>query len=242
VGAVKPAAASPARLGVLASGSGTNLQSILDACADGRLPARVAVVISNVPGARCLERARGAGVPAVLIPHEGQPSREAFDAALVAELRARGAEWVCLAGFMRVLTRVFLSAFSDRVVNVHPALLPAFPGMHGVRQALAAGVRISGCTVHLVDDGTDTGPILVQAAVPVHDGDTEQSLHARIQPAEHEAYVLALRLLLAGRVEVVDQGGRRRARLRDAGPSDRAAAGVLPSPAWPALASAGCAG
>jgi phosphoribosylglycinamide formyltransferase-1 len=199
---------------VLASGSGSNLQALLDACAAGRLAAKVALVVSNVPGARCLERARAAGVPALLLPHKAFPTREAFDGALVAALREHGVELVCLAGFLRVVTRVLLSAFPDRVVNIHPALLPSFPGLHAERQALAAGVRIAGCTVHLVDEGTDTGPILLQAAVPVLDGDTEETLHARIQPMEHAAYVQAVGLLASGAFEVVEEGGRRRARLR----------------------------
>jgi phosphoribosylglycinamide formyltransferase-1 len=239
-GAGQPVGAAPrSRLGVLASGSGSNLQALLDACASGRLAASVAVVICNVPGARCLDRARLAGVPAVVLPHKPFPSREAFDAALVAALREHGVDTVCLAGFMRVVTPVLLSAFPDRVVNVHPALLPSFPGMHGLRQALAAGVRITGCSVHLVDEGTDTGPILVQAAVPVLEGDTEETLHARVQPLEHQAYLRAVGLLIAGRFELVVEGGRRRARLRggDAGPL----ALGLPAgtPAGPAPGAAG---
>ena len=193
---------APLQLGVLASGSGSNLQSILDACGERRIPAQVAAVICNVPGAKALDRAREAGAPAVLLPHQPFARREEYDARLVEELRARGVQLVCLAGFMRVLTPVFLSAFPQRVLNIHPSLLPAFPGMHAVRQALQAGVRVSGCTVHIVDEGTDTGPILIQAAVPVQEGDTEETLAARILAQEHRIYPRAIQLVAEGRVEV----------------------------------------
>ena len=210
-------AGRPARLGVLASGSGSNLQALLDACKSGALDARVALVICNVPGARCLDRAREAGVPALLLPHQGL-QREEYDTKLVAALREHQVDLLCLAGFMRLITAVLLRAFPDRVLNIHPALLPSFPGMHGARQALAAGVRVAGCTVHFVDEGTDTGPILVQAAVPVLPGDTEETLQARIHAQEHQAYVRAVQLVLAGAVELVDEGGKeggkRRAQLR----------------------------
>jgi phosphoribosylglycinamide formyltransferase-1 len=190
------------RLGVLASGSGSNLQSILDACEQGRVEARVAAVICNVPGARALERARASNVPAILLPHAGFARREEYDARLVEELRAHDVSLVCLAGFLRIITPVMLRAFPDRILNIHPALLPAFPGMHAVRQALAAGVRVSGCTVHIVDEGTDTGPIVVQAAVPVLDGDTEETLAARILVQEHRAYPRAISLFASGRATV----------------------------------------
>jgi phosphoribosylglycinamide formyltransferase 1 len=190
------------RLGVLASGSGSNLQAILDACERGRIEARVAAVICNVEGARALERARAANVPALLLRHAGYARREEYDAALVDELRGRDVNLVCLAGFMRILTPVMLRAFPERILNIHPALLPAFPGMHAVRQALAAGVRVSGCTVHVVDEGTDTGPIVVQAAVPVLDGDTEETLAARILVQEHRAYPRAISLFASGRATV----------------------------------------
>ena len=168
------------RLGVLASGSGSNLQAILDACAQGRIAAKVSAMICNVPGARALERAKAANVPAILLPHGAHPLREEYDARLVEELRRHDVNLVCLAGFMRIVTPVLLRAFPERVLNIHPSLLPAFPGMHAVRQALAAGVRISGCTVHLVDEGTDSGPIVVQAAVPVlEEGGRRQSMMVR---------------------------------------------------------------
>ncbi|MFL5250971.1 MAG: phosphoribosylglycinamide formyltransferase [Myxococcales bacterium] len=190
------------RLGVLASGSGSNLQSILDACEQGRIEARVAAVICNVAGARALERARASNVPAILLPHAGFARREEYDAHLVEELRAHDVSLVCLAGFLRIITPVMLRAFPDRILNIHPALLPAFPGMHAVRQALAAGVRVSGCTVHIVDEGTDTGPIVVQAAVPVLDGDTEETLATRILVQEHRAYPRAISLFASGRATV----------------------------------------
>ena len=192
--------ARPLRLGVLASGTGSNLQAILDACARRAIPAEVAVAICNVPGARALQRAAEARVPVVLLPHREHARREEYDARLVAELRSRGVELVCLAGFMRIVTPVLLSAFPQRVLNIHPSLLPAFPGMHGVRQALLAGVRVSGCTVHFVDEGTDSGPIIIQAAVPVVEGDDEDSLAARILAQEHRIYPRAIQLVAEGRI------------------------------------------
>jgi phosphoribosylglycinamide formyltransferase-1 len=190
------------RVGVLASGSGSNLQAILDACAAGRVGAEVAVVICNLPGAKALERARDAGVPAVTLPHRQFASREAYDEELVATLRRHRVDLVCLAGFMRLITPVLLREFQNKILNIHPSLLPAFPGMHAVRQAIAAGVRVAGCTVHVVDEGTDTGPILVQAAVPVLDGDTEETLAARILVQEHRCYPRALALWAQGRVRI----------------------------------------
>jgi phosphoribosylglycinamide formyltransferase 1 len=187
------------RLGVLASGSGSNLQAILDACAQQRIAAKVGAVICNVPGARALDRARAANVPAILLPHGAHPRREDYDGRLVEELRRHDVNLVCLAGFMRIVTPVLLRAFPERVLNIHPSLLPAFPGMHAVRQALAAGVRITGCTVHVVDEGTDTGPIVVQAAVPVLDADSEETLAARILVQEHRAYPRAIDLVATGR-------------------------------------------
>ena len=190
------------RLGVLASGSGSNLQAILDACAAGKIPAQVALAICNVPGAKALQRAQDAGVPSLLLPHKDFPSREAYDGEVVAALREHGVELVCLAGFMRLITPVLLGAFQGSILNIHPSLLPSFPGMHAVRKALEAGVRISGCTVHIVDEGTDTGPILIQAAVPVLDGDTEETLAARILTQEHRCYPRAIALVAQGRVRI----------------------------------------
>jgi phosphoribosylglycinamide formyltransferase-1 len=190
------------RLGVLVSGNGTNLQAILDAARAGRIDADVSVVISNQPGAYALTRAESAGVKAVSLPHRQFPSREAFDAALVEELRRERVDWVVLAGFMRLLTPGFLAAFPQRVINIHPALLPAFPGAHAIRDALAYGVRVTGCTVHLVDEGVDTGPILDQRAVPVEEGDTEETLAERMHRAEHELYVDVLARLARGRLSL----------------------------------------
>ncbi|HTO98515.1 MAG TPA: phosphoribosylglycinamide formyltransferase [Myxococcales bacterium] len=190
------------KIGVLASGSGSNLQAILDGCAAGRIPAQVAAVICNLPGAKALERAREAGVPALLLPHRQFASREDYDRELIATLQRHGVDLVCLAGFMRLITPVLLRAFENKILNIHPSLLPAFPGMHAVRQALEAGVRVSGCTVHVVDEGTDTGPILIQAAVPVLEGDTEDSLAARILKQEHRCYPRALSLWAQGRVRI----------------------------------------
>lgn len=173
------------RIAVLASGSGSNLGALLARANESDACFTVAVVVVNVAGAGAIARAEAAHVPVVVEPHRGFPSRAAFDAALVAHVRAHAVDLVVLAGFMRVLTPTFLDAFPRRVVNVHPALLPAFPGLHGARQALDFGARVAGCTVHLVDAGVDTGPILAQAAVPVLDDDDEEALVARIQREEH---------------------------------------------------------
>jgi phosphoribosylglycinamide formyltransferase-1 len=187
-------------LGVLVSGNGSNLQAILDAIETGKLDARVRLVLSNRADAFALERARRAKLPALSISHKAYDSREAFDAAMTEALRAHGAEWVVLAGFMRILTPEFVSAFRGRVLNIHPALLPAFPGVHAIRQALAHGVKVTGCTVHWVDEGVDSGPIIAQRAVPVLADDSEHSLAERMHLAEHELYVQALADLAAGRV------------------------------------------
>ena len=189
-------------LGVLLSGSGTNLQALIDAIAADRLHARIAVVISNIPDAGGVQRARRHGLTVVTLPHGDAPTRAAYDARLVDVLRAHGVELVVLAGFMRLVTPVLLAAYPLRVVNVHPALLPAFPGLHAERQALAHGARITGVTVHFVDEETDHGPILVQAAVPILPDDTEERLHARIQRQEHRLYPFAIQLLAEGRVRV----------------------------------------
>jgi len=190
------------RIGVLASGSGSNLQAILDACASGAIPAQVAVVVCNVAGAKALQRAEAAGVPAILLAHGQSSSRDAYDAELAALLRRHRVELVCLAGFMRLITPVLLSAFQNKILNIHPSLLPAYPGLHAVRKTLQAGARVSGCTVHIVDEGTDTGPIVIQAAVPVLEGDTEQALAARILAQEHRCYPRAISLWAQGRVRV----------------------------------------
>jgi phosphoribosylglycinamide formyltransferase 1 len=202
-------------LGVLVSGSGTNLQAILDAIRERTLDARLAVVVSNVPEAKALDRARAANVETVVVDHRGFADRAAFDAAVVEVLRARGVELVVLAGFMRLLTPALLDAFPMRIVNVHPALLPAFPGIHGQRQALEYGVRVAGCTVHFVDRGTDTGPIIAQATVPVLDDDDEATLTARILVKEHELLPRVLQWVADGRVSVeATKSGRPRVRVR----------------------------
>lgn len=182
-------------VGVLVSGRGSNLQALLDACAEPGFPARIGLVISNIPGVYALERAEKAGVPTLVIPHKSFPSREAFDAAMDAALRAAGVEIVCLAGFMRLLTAGFVDGWRGRMINIHPSLLPAFKGLHTHRRALEAGVARHGCTVHLVTAELDDGPILVQAEVPVLPGDDEDSLAARVLEQEHKAYPQALRLL-----------------------------------------------
>ncbi len=194
--------ATPLGLGVLASGRGSNLQAILDACARPGFPARVVVVISDRERAQALERARAAGVEARFINPKDFADREAFDLALVREFTARQVGLVCSAGFMRILSPVFVRAFAGRVVGVHPALLPAFPGLHAQRQALAYGVRVAGATVHFVDDGVDTGPIILQASVPVHPDDTEETLSARILLEEHRLYPEAIRLFAEGRLTI----------------------------------------
>jgi phosphoribosylglycinamide formyltransferase-1 len=205
-------------LGVLVSGSGTNLQAILDAIALRTLDARVAVVVSNVRHVEAIERAQRAGVEAVVIEHTAFADRRAFDARVVDTLRARGAEWVVLAGFMRIVTDVLLDAFPMRIINVHPALLPSFPGVHAPRQALAYGVRIAGCTVHFVDSGTDTGPIVAQAAVHVHDDDDEERLRNRILVEEHALLPRVLQWIATGRVVIdppTSSGGRSRVLVLD---------------------------
>jgi len=204
-------------LGVLVSGSGTNLQAILDAIAARTLDARVAVVVSNVERAPALERARKAGIEAIVVDHAQFIDRRPFDETVVRILRERGVEAVVLAGFMRLLTNVLLEAFPTRVINVHPALLPAFPGVHAQRQALAYGVRVAGCTVHFVDAGTDTGPIIAQAAVPVQEDDDEAKLGERILAKEHELLPRVLQWIAEGRVSVEPPsapGGRARVRVR----------------------------
>jgi phosphoribosylglycinamide formyltransferase-1 len=205
------------RVGVLVSGSGSNLQAILDATARGVLDARIEVVISNVASARALERAKAANVPTLAIDHKTFAKREEFDAALVKELRARGVEWVVLAGFMRVVTPVLLDAYPRRVINIHPSLLPAFPGVRSQKQALDYGVRVAGCTVHFVDAGTDTGPIIAQATVPVMDDDTEETLRDRILEREHAILPEVLQWIAQGRVEVREDGPRPRVFVRRAG-------------------------
>ena len=190
------------RLGVLASGGGTNLQAIIDRCQDGNFPAEIAVVIANNPGAGALDRSRQAGIPTRCINHRDFAGREEFDTALVAALQESGVELVVLAGFMRIITSVLLAAFPLKIINIHPALLPAFPGLHVQQQAIDYGARFSGCTVHFVDGGVDTGPIIIQAVVPILPGDTADTLAGRILIQEHQIYPRAIQLLAEGRVRV----------------------------------------
>lgn len=188
----------PAVLGVLISGRGSNLQALIDAIRAGRLDARIAVVISNRPGVAGLERARTAGIETLVMPHEQASSRDEYDRELVTALEARGVTLVCLAGFMRVLGADFCAAFPNAVLNIHPSLLPSFPGTHPQRQALRHGVKVSGATVHLVTPELDAGPIVVQECVPVRDDDTEESLAVRILEVEHRLYPAAVARLVAG--------------------------------------------
>jgi phosphoribosylglycinamide formyltransferase-1 len=205
--------ATPLVLGVLASGRGSNLQAILDAIEGGRCPARVAVVVSDRAGARALDRARAAGVKAVHLDPHACPDRAAFDRAVATVLDEHAVELVCLAGYMRLLSPEFIATFRGRILNVHPALLPAFPGLHAQRQALEYGAKVAGATVHFVDEGVDTGVIVLQAAVPVLDTDTEETLAARILVQEHRLYPEAIRLYAEGRLELVG----RRIRIKDRG-------------------------
>jgi phosphoribosylglycinamide formyltransferase-1 len=194
------------KLGVLVSGNGTNLQAIIDAIESGDLSARVACVISNKGEAFALERARKHGIPAIHLPYKGFDNREAYDAALVKILQEHEVELVILAGFMRILTPVIIDAFPNRIMNIHPALLPAFPGLDAQKQALDYGVKVSGCTVHFVDPGCDTGPIIIQATVPIENNDTETTLSERIHKEEHRIYPKAIQLFAEGRLSVA---GRR---------------------------------
>jgi phosphoribosylglycinamide formyltransferase 1 len=189
------------KLGVLVSGRGSNLQALIDAARRGELGGEIAVVVSNVETALGLERARQAGIPAVFRDHRGK-RREAYDAEIVEILSAHQVDLVCLAGFMRLLSPVFVRAFPGRIVNIHPALLPAFPGLDAQRQAWEHGAKVTGATVHLVDEGLDSGPIVAQEAVSVLPGDTPDTLAARILEAEHRLYPRAVRLLLESRCRV----------------------------------------
>jgi phosphoribosylglycinamide formyltransferase 1 len=190
------------KLGVLISGRGSNLRSLIAACAAPDFPAEIALVISNIADAAGLAFAEQAGIRTVTISHKAFPNRPAFDAAVETELVAAGVELICLAGFMRILGPEILTRWRDKVINIHPSLLPAFRGLHVHEQALAAGVKISGCTVHIVRPAVDDGPILVQAAVPVAADDTPETLAARVLAAEHRIYPLAVRLIAEKRVRI----------------------------------------
>jgi phosphoribosylglycinamide formyltransferase-1 len=192
-------------LGVLVSGSGSNLQAIIDNIEAGRVDAKIKIVISNVPGVYALERAKKHGIPSRVLAHKGL-KREEYDQKLVEALRTSEVELVVLAGFMRIITPVILRVFPLRVINIHPALLPAFPGIHVWQTQIDYGVKFAGCTVHFVNEGTDTGPIIIQAVVPVYDEDTADTLNARILKQEHKIYSQAIQMYAEGRLEV--QGHR----------------------------------
>lgn len=189
------------RLAILLSGRGSNFEAIADSIRQGRLPASIEVVVSNLASAPGLEKARRRGLTTLVIPSRGVP-REDYDRSLVYELRRHRVDLVCLAGFMRILSPLFVRSFRNRILNIHPSLLPAFPGLHPQRQALEYGVRFSGCTVHLVDEGVDSGPILLQATVPVLESDNEESLAARILAEEHRLYPQAIGMLVRGEVRL----------------------------------------
>ncbi|SFQ97225.1 phosphoribosylglycinamide formyltransferase [Desulfoscipio geothermicus] len=189
-------------LGVLASGRGSNLQSIMDACAAGQIPARVAVVISDKKDAYALERARCAGIPAVHVDLSNFTCKAEYEKEIVNILQKHGVDLVCLAGYMRLVGYTLLAAYPNRVMNIHPALLPAFPGLHAQEQAWRYGVKYSGCTVHFVDEGMDTGPVIMQAVVPVYDDDTADTLADRILEQEHRIYPEAIKLYCLNRLEI----------------------------------------
>ncbi len=188
----KFATQAPLKLGIMASGSGSNFAAIATAIRNKTLPAQVQVVIYNNPGAKVAERAEQQGIPTQLINHRDYANREAFDQEIVAALKAADVDWVIMVGWMRRATQILIDAFPGRMVNIHPSLLPNFPGIHAIEQALEYGVKISGCTVHVVTLEVDSGPILMQAAVPVLPEDTSETLHARVQVQEHRIIVDAI--------------------------------------------------
>jgi len=189
------------KLGILLSGRGSNFEAIADSIQAGRLPAEIAIVISNRADAPGLEAARRRGLNAKLIPSKGR-QREEHDAEVIAALKDARVDWICLAGYMRLLSPEFIRAFPNRILNIHPSLLPAFPGLQAQKQAIEHGAKVSGCTVHFVDETLDNGPVILQNTVPIREGHDEHSLAARILEQEHIAYTEALRLLLSGEVEV----------------------------------------
>lgn len=190
------------RIGVLLSGRGSNFEALADSMASGRIPnAEISIVISHRENAPGIERARSRGIDASVIPSKGL-DREVYDRQVVSVLQEKNVDLVCLAGYMRLLSHSFVHAFPERILNIHPSLLPAFPGLEAQRQALEHGVKLAGCTVHFVDENLDAGPIILQAAVPVHDGDTVDSLSARILAEEHRIYSEAVRIILEGRYRI----------------------------------------
>lgn len=192
----------PGTIAILASGNGTNAETLMKKVATGQLDVRIAGVICNRPGAGVITRAQRVGVPCLVLDHTQFASREAFDRRLAEELHTMQATWIVLAGYMRLLTAAFLHTFQGRVINLHPALLPSFPGVHGGRDALDYGVKISGCTVHFVEEKVDSGPVIIQAAVPVTAGEDEATLMARIHALEHRIYPQAVQWLAQGRLRV----------------------------------------
>ncbi|MGL5082092.1 MAG: phosphoribosylglycinamide formyltransferase [Microcoleaceae cyanobacterium] len=190
----------PLKLGVLASGSGSNFEAIAQAIQEGKLNAEIQVVIYNNPEAKVVERAKKFGIPTYLLNHRNYRTREDLDHTIVEVLNQNQVEWVIMAGWMRIVTQVLINAFPQKIINVHPSLLPSFPGIHAVEQALAAGVKITGCTVHLVELAVDRGPVLIQSAVPVLPNDTPETLHARIQVEEHQIIVGAIAQVQAGSI------------------------------------------
>lgn len=211
------------RVGVLVSGRGSNMAALIEAAVDPSFPAEIVLVLSNRPGAGALDRAAAAGLPTAVVDHKAYPDRESFDRAVHAELVAAGVELVCLAGFMRLLTPWFVESWRDRLINIHPALLPSYKGLHTHERALADGVKLHGCTVHVVRAEMDVGPIIAQAAVPVVEGDDPDSLAARVLKAEHALYPAALALFASGRAVV--EGERVRISGESAAP---------PALVWPA--------
>lgn len=193
------------KIAVFISGRGSNLQALIETCQDPAVPAQIGLVISNRPGAQGLKRAAAAGIATAVIDHTTYDSREAFDAALDSATRRAGCDFICLAGFMRILTEDFVRAWRDRMLNIHPALLPAFPGINCHARAIEMGVRITGATVHFCRPELDNGPIVTQAAVPVLPDDTEETLAARILEAEHVIYPMAVKLIAQGRVRVINE-------------------------------------
>lgn len=193
------------KIGVLVSGSGSNLQSIIDNIELGNIKAEISVVISNVAGVYALERAKKHNIPTEVIDHRNFKTREEFDKKLVQVLKSYNVELVVMAGFLRVITKVLLDAFPMKVLNIHPALLPAFPGLHVQKKALDYGVKFAGCTVHFADEGVDSGPIIIQGIVPVLDNDTEETLSKRILKVEHKIYPMAIKLYAEGRLKISDR-------------------------------------
>ncbi len=190
------------KLGVLASGRGSNFQSIIDSIKSGYLDARVEILITDNPDAYAIERAKNNGIPFLIMKPGDYPDKDVYYSAIAGALKERGVELVILAGFMRVVKKPLIDAYPMRIMNIHPALLPSFPGLHGQKQAVDYGVKISGCTVHFVDEGVDTGPIIIQAAVPAYHDDTEESLAERILKEEHRIFPYAIKLFIQGRLRV----------------------------------------